>query len=368
MAKTRIALVGGFLGAGKTSFLFAVANRLAEMGKTVGLVTNDQVAGLVDTAFLKHAKGTVTEVYGSCFCCNFPGFASALKCLRGGEPNLILAEPVGSCTDLSATVMQPLKEQFVSEEFSVAPLSVLVSPSHLSSILGDETTELHPSAAYIARKQLDEADVILVSKADLLVPGEILDLKERVERMWPGRTILAVSSKTGEGLDAWLREIEVCRDAGNRLLEVDYDIYAEGEAVLGWLNATIALSSKRGVPWDSFAESLIVALKGRFENLAAPVAHIKLILEAESGFGICNLTGGEKATQRSSFRGSGGEAEMTLNARVQMSPEDLEKIVSEEVAAACGQSFDMRVLTLKSLSPGRPNPTYRYAKVAGGRK
>ena len=362
MAKTRIALVGGFLGAGKTSLLSAAAKKMAEAGETVGLVTNDQAAGLVDTAFLRRADEAVAEVYGSCFCCNFPGFADALGSLREKEPAMILAEPVGSCTDLSATIMQPLKEKFSSGAFEIAPLSVLVSPSRLATILDGAETELHPSAAYIVQKQLDEADIILISKIDLLSPGEADDLRKRAEKMWPGQTILAVSSKTGEGLDAWFGEIERRGDAGSRIVEVDYDIYAEGEAVLGWLNATFALSGGKDVDWNAFAEKLTAALKRRFEEIAAPVAHLKLIVETASGFGMCNLTGREEAT-RVSCGGAGREAELTLNARAQMSPEALEKIVTEEVAAACGPEIEARTRALKSLRPGRPNPTYRYADV-----
>src|SRR5208337_5496174 len=42
--------VGGFLGAGKTSLLIAAGGRLRERGHKVAILTNDQAAGLVDTA------------------------------------------------------------------------------------------------------------------------------------------------------------------------------------------------------------------------------------------------------------------------------------------------------------------------------
>jgi len=76
--QARIILVGGFLGAGKTSLLFEAANKLAENGKSVGLITNDQAPELVDTTFLEHTKGVIKEVSGSCFCCNYKGFTDAI--------------------------------------------------------------------------------------------------------------------------------------------------------------------------------------------------------------------------------------------------------------------------------------------------
>ena len=108
--KTDLILVGGFLGAGKTSLLWEVAKRLNEKGRKVGLITNDQASELVDTSFLETNNDIVEEVSGSCFCCNFGGFANAIAHLQeANNSDIILAEPVGSCTDLSATIMQTLK-------------------------------------------------------------------------------------------------------------------------------------------------------------------------------------------------------------------------------------------------------------------
>ena len=99
----KIILVGGFLGAGKTTLLHAAAERLAHAGATVGLITNDQAPDLVDTAWLSRSATGVREVAGSCFCCDFPGFRDAVRSLADGGAEYVIAEPVGSCTDLSAS-------------------------------------------------------------------------------------------------------------------------------------------------------------------------------------------------------------------------------------------------------------------------
>ncbi len=48
----------------------------------------------------------------------------------------------------------------------ISPLSVLVDPDRLSGILGTGTAGLHPSAAYILCKQLEEADIVVLNKSD----------------------------------------------------------------------------------------------------------------------------------------------------------------------------------------------------------
>ena len=233
MKTTRIIMVGGFLGAGKTTLLWEATNRIMNNGKRVGLITNDQAPNLVDTAILSRNEVKVAEVSGSCFCCNFNGLISAMQQVHDeANADIIIAEPVGSCTDLSATIVQPLKEN-MGRELLVSPLSVMADPAHLTDILNGGNAGLHPSAAYIFRKQLKESDIILISKADLLEPGVLALLKEKVKLNFPVAEVLTVSTVTGEGIEEWLKEVMNRTDAGQRLAEVDYDIYAEGEAVMG---------------------------------------------------------------------------------------------------------------------------------------
>ncbi|HSW48560.1 MAG TPA: GTP-binding protein, partial [Bryobacteraceae bacterium] len=64
-------MAGGFLGAGKTTLLLRLAEHLTARGRKVGLITNDQSSGLVDSV-LAGARGfPVEEVAGGCFCCRF---------------------------------------------------------------------------------------------------------------------------------------------------------------------------------------------------------------------------------------------------------------------------------------------------------
>src|SRR6266404_6833296 len=124
--KARYIMIGGFLGAGKTTALAQFAQWLSAEGQRVGLITNDQGSQLVDTAMLR-ARGFVTEeIPGGCFCCRFNSLMDAARKLNATtRPDVFIAEPVGSCTDLVATVSYPLRRIY-RNNFSIAPLSVLV--------------------------------------------------------------------------------------------------------------------------------------------------------------------------------------------------------------------------------------------------
>src|SRR5262245_14840466 len=111
MNTIRFVMVGGFLGAGKTTALGRLAKHYMARGQRVGIITNDQADDLVDTHLLRSQGLNVAEVAGACFCCKFDDLIRSADTLgRAERPDVILAEPVGSCTDLVATVVQPLKD------------------------------------------------------------------------------------------------------------------------------------------------------------------------------------------------------------------------------------------------------------------
>lgn len=362
--KTRIILIGGFLGSGKTTLLWKMAKKLTDNGKKVGLITNDQASELVDTAFLSKSGGVTEEVSGSCFCCNFDGFTDAvIKMRQDYQADVIIAEPVGSCTDLSATVIQPLKDMF-RDEFVIAPLHVLVDPARLKIILDGGTSGLHTSAAYIFRKQLEEADYIIINKADLLRVKELNLLKGRTEKEWPLAKVYTISGQNGDGVDNWIDEALKDNAAGTHLAEVDYETYAEGESVLGWLNAAVLLKSKTA-DWNEYMKLLLNHLSTQFDQMDAGVGHVKLMIESKENYIIGNLTGTRDTLRIRGMVDKQEQVKLTINARVEMQPQELENLIISALEQTCISDIQYEVQVLKCLQPGRPNPTYRYKATIG---
>ena len=129
-------MIGGFLGAGKTTAMLRLAEHCHAQGRRVGLITNDQSSGLVDTALVDSHGFPVEEITGGCFCCRFNSLIDAAERLtEAAKPDVFLAEPVGSCTDLRASVQYPLRRLY-GDDYRIAPLSVLVDPIRAPRILG----------------------------------------------------------------------------------------------------------------------------------------------------------------------------------------------------------------------------------------
>ena len=363
MKPVRFVMVGGFLGAGKTTSLARLARHYMAKGLRVGLVTNDQAQDLVDTNSLRAQGFSVQEVPGACFCCKFDELVSRAGALQESDrPDIILAEPVGSCTDLVATVVQPLRGLY-SGRFLVAPFSVLFKPSHGLRILRNEGAGFSPKAAYIFRKQLEEADAIVINRADEIPDDQLRELKTLLAEQFVGTPVLAVSAKTGHGFDAYASFLDQDGAFGRKILDIDYDIYAEGEAELGWLNSSAHLQAANPFEIDGILLQIVEELRDVLGNHGAEVAHLKAIgLEEAGAFGVANLVSSNTPAELSlPSNTTTREADLIVNARVAFDPNQLEREVHQIVRKVCGQSgIQVTFRQSQSLRPGRPTPTHRF--------
>jgi len=357
-AKARFIMIAGFLGSGKTTAILKLAEHLKRQGRRVGLITNDQGRGLVDTTMAHASAFPVEEISGGCFCCRFNSLVEALQHLAASEqPDVFLAEPVGSCTDLVATVALPMK-QLYGENYRIALLSVLVDPIRAMCVLGiGDGRPFAPKVTYIYRKQLEEAPLLIINKCDLLNATQTAKLREAFRAKFPRAEVLVVSARTGEGLTAWFDRILSDELTATEVMDVVYITYGVGEAMLGWLNATAYLSGPT-VDDNELLLRLAAALRDQLAKADVEVAHLKMTLTVAGDgldIAVANLVRTD-ATPELSFRLAEPftEGVLTVNLRAQAEPSFLEQIV-RKVLGEFGVTLDK----LASFKPVQPNPTHR---------
>jgi Ni2+-binding GTPase involved in maturation of urease and hydrogenase len=362
MSSIRFLMLGGFLGAGKTTTIARLARHYQSQGHKVGIVTNDQATDLVDTNSLRAQGFDVGEVPGACFCCNFNKLTETVGELKeSARPDIVLAEPVGSCTDLVATVVRPLQQLF-SATFDVAPYAVLLKPSHGSRILrGEAKGGFSPQAAYIFKKQLEEADLIVINRIDELSADEAEVLAGLLATQYPGTPVLRMSAKTGAGFDALVELVSQRGQFGRRVMDVDYDTYAIGEAELGWLNMSLSVSARQPLALDELLLDIISRLQDSLATIDAETAHLKAIGMADGAYGVANLVSSFSPPELSlPSRAQVKEAQLVVNARVATAPETLTEHVRQAVIKACAiRAATPTFQQTQSFRPGRPVPTHR---------
>ena len=367
--KARYLMVGGFLGAGKTTAVAALAQRLVDHGFRVGLITNDQGSELVDTAMLR-AKGFSTEeIPGGCFCCRFNSLVDAADKLdESTRPDFFIAEPVGSCTDLVATVTYPLRRIY-GDRFMVLPLSVLVDPVRAERIFGlAEGKKFSDKVLYIYRKQLEEADIIVISKIDLLDATRLAALRAKLAAEFPRAEIATVSIREGRGVDEWFARIASEEQPARATMEVDYQLYAEGEALLGWLNATVQLTSAAGFNSEPVLHAVATGIQRRLAG--AEIAHLKMTLSPDTGLGdiaVINLVRSDFVPELSlKLEAPVTSGQLIINCRAEAAPDALRDAVRDTVAelATLVPGLHAQLEHHEHFRPGKPTPTHRDVAVA----
>ncbi|HWF67150.1 MAG TPA: GTP-binding protein [Acidobacteriaceae bacterium] len=265
-----VVLVGGFLGAGKTTLLLAAARELKHRGMRSAIILNDQGDALVDTEFARLNELPGGEVTGGCFCCKFSELIEVIDRLRAYSPSVILAEPVGSCTDISATVLQPLRDY--REMYRIAPLTVLVDPGRAHELLREGADS---RLRFLFESQLQEADLICFTKSD--ISSECPAIAHRSVRQ--------VSAKTGQGIAAWLDEVlSGSLSAGATILDIDYEQYAQAEAALAWLNLQVRIRPKMPVQPAVVLGPLLARIDADLTAGGISIVHLKAIIQAQTGF------------------------------------------------------------------------------------
>jgi len=356
---------GGFLGSGKTTALAELAKRLIQREMRVGFITNDQSENLVDTIIvrqmLRDLGVPVEEVVKGCFCCKFDELIEHVEKILVHDPDVLMGEPVGSCTDFVAAVANPIKIQY-RDAFRFAPFSIMVDPERVRSLILNEThTDFPEDVAYLFGKQMEEADTIVLNKVDLLTEKESNRLLAAIGDRYPGKKLMAVSATEGTGMDEWLEDLISGRPGANTVLsQIDYDRYATAEAVLGWLNAAVKLQADEPFDAGQFMTSLATRLRNRFKIEKGEIGHLKFVLTSAGQSMWTNLThvadepdiGGEKLDKLP--RGT-----LIINARVRLEPEDLETIVRDSLGKVSNEmAVQSEIDDLQCFSPAYPEPPH----------
>ncbi len=212
-----VALLSGFLGSGKTTLLNALLRdpRLADTAVAI----NEFGEVPLDQHLIDHGDDKTVVMANGCLCCNLSGdMEEALMRIfsrreSGAVPRFarLIVEPSGLADPApiaQAILRNPLMSRVLRLDTTLATVDALFGASQL-----DRHAE--------ARKQAAFADRILLTKTDLVTPGEAAALRARLARMNPAAEIIDV------------RHGEV---APNRLFAGQFlDTLAAPSAIAEWL-------------------------------------------------------------------------------------------------------------------------------------
>lgn len=363
----KIHMVGGFLGSGKTTAISAAAKLLVERQKRVGIITNDQGKHLVDTAFFRAQDFPAMEVTGGCFCCHFNDLSDQIEKIASEyNPDVIFAESVGSCADIVATVVKPLRE-LRSDLGEAASYSVFVDVRLLERYLNGEEMPFSEDVCYIFAKQIEEASILVINKIDLLDPQRVKQVAAMAAERYPQAALLLQNSLDADNIAQWVSLIEgEWKTQDLHSLEIDYDRYANGEQEMAWIDKHYRFDIATPAMRDALAE-MVIAIAHMVDEERRIAGHLKFHLQNEKdSIKISAPTmqvidaafAAQVRTQIATL--DEGIVEMWVNALLVGKVDRLEKLIGS-VVQETAERAGMGVMELESFTriPGYPKPTHR---------
>ncbi|QEY26233.1 CobW family GTP-binding protein [Neisseria zalophi] len=174
--KTKVHLISGFLGTGKTTALKSLMEQKDPEEKWVIIVNEFGEIG-IDGAVLSDNGIPVAEIAGGCLCCTAGPQLSATvqKMLRDTQPDRLMIEASGLAH--AASVIDELKEKPLNEQLEIAAVFTVVDPRQF----------VDPNYAQQAlyKDQIGVCDVLVASKTDLCTPEILADFREKAAKLFP---------------------------------------------------------------------------------------------------------------------------------------------------------------------------------------
>jgi Fe2+ transport system protein B len=162
----------------------------------------------------------------------------------------------------------------------------------------------------------DDAEVaVVINRIDELSERESEELLQLLQTQHAGTPVLKISAKSGTGFEALIEFVEQRGRFGQRLMDVDYDTYAVGEAELGWLNSSLTVTADLPFALDALLVDIISRLQTSLAKIDAEPAHLKAIGMADGLYGVANLVSSLAARTVIAVEGH-REAQLVVNARV----------------------------------------------------
>ena len=216
---TKIDIVSGFLGAGKTTLIKKLLKEALADTKVV-LIENEFGEIGIDGGFLKEAGIEIKEMNSGCICCSLVGdFGTSLReVLDTYTPERVLIEPsgVGKLSDVMKAVQEAMADRDVELNSAVAVVDACKCKMYIKNF----------GEFFI--NQIEHAGTIVLSRTDKLGEDKLAACVEMIREHNAKATIITTPWDALEGKDI-LETIEGAKDLEAELMREVMEHHEEHE-------------------------------------------------------------------------------------------------------------------------------------------
>ena len=178
---TKIDIISGFLGAGKTTFIKKMIDEVFK-GEKIVLIENEFGEVGIDGGFLKDAGIQITEMNSGCICCSLVGdFGRNLhEVIDKYHPDRILIEPsgVGKLSDVMKSVIDIEKEEDVKLNGLVTVVNALKASKQMKAF------------GEFFNNQIEFATVVVLSRSQSATPEQLELCVKQIQALNPKAAII----------------------------------------------------------------------------------------------------------------------------------------------------------------------------------
>jgi len=288
----KIIVVGGFLGSGKTTVLVRLGTYYSSIGKSVGIIVNEVGEIGIDGDVISQYGLETKEITSGCICCSLKVSlrATLLLMIENYKPDVIIIESTGVA--YPGAIRDEIMLMNLPMEYDMAPLLTLFDGSRFKQILKEIKN--------FAAQQLAQAEVIAVSKADIVDPSMLPIIEAAVQQINPKAEIITLSSKKPESVAHLIDILERNDDIEARLAELKKVVANDGSLLMAGgqaKNTSIAdsgvgsfaaeymlnescLTNLSDSDFEKIVRNLMARIRGDVLKISPGfIGHIKLFLE-----------------------------------------------------------------------------------------
>lgn len=342
MQPIKFMVVSGFLGAGKTTTMMALAEYMNQHYGETAIMANDLGANLVDTSLTQVSGYTVVEMSSECICYQMDNVVDKLRRLRDVHgAQFVMSDIPGCGVGALDHVYHTLRDGY-DGEFELAPFTVIADPERLRMIMPEKADiNLPEELVYLLRLQLEEADLVVLNKCDLLSEADIQRYLDFLKTAVPDIPVMAISAREKTGI-AELADYLMTHGTMMKNFSVrNNKEFEAAEAKLTWYNRRIYFKTPDGCPIDMNAvvDDLIEGIRLGLIERKRNVPHLKTFATAGDGdYNKASLIGVDYDTEYAQrFTQPHENMRMIINARAVCESRPMARLVDDAVDEVCEQ-------------------------------